>query len=75
MAVHLTESYQGASWRNTTMVDKNCLKIGVSFRLDDGEVLRFRLDLDSSRHLAETLLYALGDISEPVATRQDPSEP
>ncbi len=47
--------YLKAEWRNTTPVDWKKKEIGIGFNLDNGETMRIRIDLDSSKHLCETI--------------------
>lgn len=57
----LPVAYQIASWRNTTPVDDAGLDLGVGFNLADGQVVRLRLSLASSYHLAQSIEDALRD--------------
>lgn len=51
----LPKCYVSASWRNTTAVDVATQSIGVGFNLASSEILHLKLDLESARHLAESL--------------------
>lgn len=53
----LSKSYFPAQWRGTTAADGKV--IGVSFNLTDGSIVRYALDVESARALAETLTHYL----------------
>lgn len=57
----IPRSYVTATWRNTTPIDRQAQAIGVGFTLESGEIVRLRLDLDSARHLVETLSGYIAD--------------
>jgi hypothetical protein len=54
----IPKSYDAATWRNSTPSDGGA--IGLGFNLADGRVVRLRLDLESARHVQETLVVFLG---------------
>ncbi|MBN2061412.1 MAG: hypothetical protein JW882_13450 [Deltaproteobacteria bacterium] len=56
----IQESYRPATWRNTTPVDKSKNVIGIGFNTRESGIIRLCLDVESARHLIETITKYLG---------------
>lgn len=50
----IPESFIPAKWRGTLPADNEGCR-GISFDLQTGEVIRIKLDKESSKHVSETL--------------------
>ena len=48
-------SFNDATWNGTLPVDVAYGEMGVSFNVENGDVLRLRLPVDSARKLAESI--------------------
>lgn len=55
----LPMSYVNASWRCTLPVDAERGRLGLALNLADAPLVRVALDLQSARHVAETILAYL----------------
>ena len=56
-------SYIAATWRNTLPIDDTA-NIGLGLETTNGEILRFSLDAESAKHIAETFAEYLADFQK-----------
>lgn len=52
----LPDCYVQAEWRNVTPVDRSTGRIGISFDLPEGTVMRFAVDRDEAERFARSIL-------------------
>jgi hypothetical protein len=72
MSDRIPESYKQASWRNTLPVDEG--RLGLAFSLSDGEIIRLNLDVESARHLVETVSFYLDQDTARLESTEGPTE-
>lgn len=68
----LSPAFLPAKWRGTTNTDGDI--IGISFDLADGSIVRLALDMESARHVSETLLEYAGPYWVRTNSQSDKSD-
>jgi hypothetical protein len=52
-------SFTPVVWHGTTLFDRSEEKLGLSFEMEDGSVIRLLLDVETAKHVMETLTQGL----------------